>query len=153
MEEIAKLQMDLHELKSKIEGFVESTSPLYLQETMYWSNSDLTPGYSSVPNSTKAKFYLKQGKENGTLDQVHSYHDPLAFTVNAASYKNGIVSSKKWSCKFRAWDLTRLSFLTREGSSQQTQNYTEYGVWTEDGKSSKTNRFQEKIMDQVASLE
>jgi hypothetical protein len=145
--------MDLHELKGKIEGFVESTSPLYLQDTMYWSNSDLTPDYSSVPDSTKAKFYLKQGKENGTLDKVHSYHDPLAFTVNAASYKNGIIKSKKWYCKFRVWDLTRLSFLTREGSSKQTQNYTEYGVWTEDGKSSKTSGFQKKVMDKVESLE
>ena len=85
MDQILRLQMETHELKQKIEDIVDSTSPLYLQDTVYWSNSDLSPDYKSVPKGTKAKFHLQQGEDNGTLDQVHSYHDPLAFTVNAAS--------------------------------------------------------------------
>lgn len=148
-----KLQMETHNFKQKLESIVENTSPHYLQETVYWSNSDLYPGYSSVPSGTKAKFYLNQGKENDTLDRVEGYHDPLAFTVNAAVYKNGIVSSKVWKCKFRVFDLTRLSFLTRDGSSKQSQNYTEFEVWTQDDQSSKTQKFQKKVLNKIENLD
>ena len=153
MERVVKLQMEIHHFKQKLEEIVDSTSPHYLQDTMYWSNSDLSPDYSSVPSGTKAKFHLTQGNENGTLDSVHSYHDPLAFTVNAAVYRNGIIKSKSWKCKFRVFDTTRLSFLTREGSSKQSQNYTEFEVWTQDGKSSKTTKFQKKVLDKIENLE
>lgn len=153
MDRIVKLQMETHKFKQKIESIVENTSPHYLQDTVYWSNSDLYPGYSSVPDGVKAKFYLNQAKDNGNLDRVKSYHDPLAFTVNAAVYKNGIVSSKAWKCKFRVWDLTRLSFLTREGSSKQKQNYNEFEVWTQDNQSSKTQSFQKKVLDKIENLE
>lgn len=62
MERVVKLKMETHEFKQKLESIVENTSPHYLQETMYWSNSDLYPRYSSIPDGTKAKFYLDQGK-------------------------------------------------------------------------------------------
>lgn len=153
MERVVKLKMETHEFKQKLESIVENTSPHYLQETMYWSNSDLYPGYSSIPDGTKAKFYLDQGKDKGTLDKVKNYHDPLAFTVNAAVYNNGIISSKAWKCKFRVWDLTRLSFLTRDGSTKQSQNYTEFEVWTQDGQSSKTQKFQKKVLSKIENLE
>lgn len=153
MDRIVKLQVETHEFKQKLESIVENTSPHYLQETTYWSNSDLYPGYSSVPSGTKAKFHLNQGKENGTLGTVKSYHDPLAFTVNAAVYRNGIVSSKTWKCKFRVFDLTRLSFLTRDGASKQSQNFTEFEVWTQDGQSSRTQKFQKKVLNKIENLE
>lgn len=145
--------MEIHELKQNLETIVKNTSPHYLQETTYWSNSKFSAECDDVPLETKAKFYVNQGQTNNTLEQVKKYHEPLAFTVNAAVYKNGLVSSKSWKCKFHVFDLTHLSFLTRKGSSKQSQNYTEFEVWTQDGQSNKTQKFQKEVLDKVAGLE
>lgn len=152
MNRIVKLQMEIHELKKNLETIVENTSPHYLQETRYWSNSTFSTECDDIPSGTKAQFYVQQGETNDTLEQVRQYHEPLAFTVNAAVYKNGFVSSKCWKCKFYVFDLTRLSFLTRNGSSKQSQNYTEFEVWTQDGQSTKTQKFQKKVLDRITSL-
>jgi hypothetical protein len=58
MERIVKLQMETHKFKEKLENIIENTSPHYLQDTVYWSNSDLYLSYCSVPDGMKAKFYL-----------------------------------------------------------------------------------------------
>lgn len=153
MDQIVNLQMEIHEVKEQVKDIVDSTSKLALNDAEYWDNANLTPNNSSVASDTKTKFYLNQAQDNGTLDQIHNYHEPLAFTVKAKAVK-GIIGQKKWYCNFYVWDASRLSFLSKEGEiKSQTRNHNKFEVWTEDGKSDKTTEFQNNVMDKIADLE
>lgn len=83
----------------------------------YWDNDDLYPNQSSIPSETKTIFYLKQARDNETLENIRSHIEPLVFTSNSKSIK------------LRVWNLSQIKSLTQGDSANNSAKSKEFEVW------------------------
>lgn len=131
-----KVAMELDTLQSKAMQIHEKHTINY-QGCHFWDNKDVSPENSNIPSETKTKFHLKQAKDNETLEKVESYHEPLAFTSNSDKIK------------LRCWDIGKISFLSRDGSSVEARDHNEFEVWIQaNSYESRMN----KIIDEIREL-
>ena len=140
-----RAQLELNEMMRNVKEFVKSYSGLRVTGSMYWENENLRPNYSSIISGTQTKFYLKQAKNNDSLSNIQTYNGPLAITVNA-KYK-GLRGKKH---KFRVWNLSKISFLSKNGSAAEARNFTEYEMWS---KHSRSTGASEHVLNKFKSLD
>ena len=111
-----KVDQDFEDAVSEMRNVVEKTCESYrkskVKEGNYWSNRNLSPDNDSIPNGTKTQYYLQSAEENGNIEKIQEFQEPLAYTLYCDRYGYG-------PFRFRTWYLDRISPLSKKGTVEK----------------------------------
>lgn len=77
----------------------------------FWDNKYLYPEHDAITDKSTVSHYLRHAKQHDTLEQIHNYIDPLAFTVSIG--RPGV--SHYHTYKFRCFNLSTIRFIASGG--------------------------------------
>jgi len=106
-----------------------------IKSSSIWSNSDLSPDNTAIPEDTETSFQPNTAKKRGNLSVIQSFSQPLAFTIETKKTSGGIFSAGNPSTLFaiRCWNIDIIRELANQGEVKRRSEDTEFEIWVGGG--------------------
>ena len=97
---------------SKFHAWGASDADFFVKKKVnyyFWDNTNLYPEHNAITDRSTVITYLRHAKRHGTLEQIHNYIDPLAFTVQVGRKGNPFTHYHTYT--FECYNLSIIRFI------------------------------------------